>query len=121
MPAPDLEARIAALEAAKAAIERELALLGAPKATEAASPTPSVKSDEPEWGTIGEASGLFQRSAATTAKKVAQHGLGVYEEGRWRVDLRRVRAHLSKTDFQPLEPFPQRDSRKLDAIRSFSQ
>lgn len=118
--APDLRAeRIEALRAARAAIDRELVLLGGRDDDQAPSIAQAI--DEPDWGTIGEASGLFQRSAETTAKRVAELGLGVFENGRWRVDLNRVRAHLATRPYVPLEPYAQRDSGKFGAIRGNSE
>jgi hypothetical protein len=70
-----------------------------------------TSNDEPKWGSLGEASGLLQRSPETAAKHVTEFGLGVFENGRWRVDLTRVRAHLNGRGYVRLDPHPHRPSR----------
>ena len=109
----------AAIATIRDACDRALAVLEGDDAKVAVVPPPS--SDDPEWGSLGEASGLFQRSPETTAKRVADLGLGVFENGRWRVDLVRVRAHLKGRGYLRLDPYPHRSSDRSREILDNSE
>jgi hypothetical protein len=76
----DRARRIAALQAARDAIERELELL-------AGGVTPTV---EPKPLSLEQAAHLLGRTRQTAARWATQYGLGVRVGGRWEFDKTRV-------------------------------
>lgn len=63
---------------------------------------PSKGTWSPEWGTLGQAQNLLQRGREASAAIINKAGLGRNLDGRWRVDLARVRAYLAGEPFPPL-------------------
>lgn len=58
-----------------------------------------------EWGTVAEAQRIRQCSHETMVHHIRRHGLGVKVDGRWRVDLNRVRAWNEGRQFPHLDDF----------------
>ena len=84
----DIRSRqIAAMEAARAAVDRAFALL---RDDSQAGPA-GAEGHGAEWNTLGRAADFRQCTEQTMQRLVIEHGLGVKTGGRWRVDLARLR------------------------------
>lgn len=94
--AVDLQARIAALQAARDAIDREIALLS----DGAAAPPLSI--GDPDWVNLATAAHRCGRHVDSMARIVRARGLGRRVGRDWRVDMNRVRAWQEGRPFPPL-------------------
>ncbi len=101
---------VAANERAKAIIDQATA--EAIATLHEADPMPAMPAaapveQAPEWGTMGQAAFIRKCTVETMTRHVIEKGLGVKVDGRWRVDLNRVRAwNVGDTSFVPLTPYP---------------
>lgn len=94
----ELRARqIAALEEARSAVNRALALLREPGASVAA-----ALAVEPDWRSLKEAAHACDVHPETMARQARAHGLGRRRDRVWRIDMHRVRAWEEGRPYTPL-------------------